>query len=397
MTKKQTLLLCIATAVVFAAVAAGITYFAINLHRQDDLYVAGENYNRLLEFFELDDVAELIEKNYYQEVDTDTLVEGSLEGVMEHLGDGYSRFYDERYFQYFDENTEGSYIAQGMLVDQDDKTGYILVKRVFPDTPAYEQNIVAGNYITAIDGMSTQKMDAESAVSCLRGKNGMEVKLDILAGDTPISLSFVRKATDTQVVFTDMLSAQVGYIDIVEFSGNSVSDFKKAIKTMENENAKAIVIDIRNTPGGYISQASNVADLLLDEGDIYTTKGKNNTVFTISAKKGQETTLPIVLLVDGETKGVAEVFAAALQENGAATVVGEQTYGKGVVMSILQIPNSGNGVRMVTGFYYTPKGNALNEKGVTPDILAESGSDSQDSESDAQLAAALKTAEDLLE
>jgi len=323
-------------------------------------------------------------------------VEGALEGIMEHLGDGYSRFYDERYFQYFDENTEGSYMAQGMLVDKDTETGYIIVKRVFPETPAYEQNIVAGNYITAIDGMDTLSMDAECAVSCLRGKNGVEIKLDILAGDSPIALTFTRKSTDTQVVFTDMLGDNVGYIDIVEFIGSSVDDFKKALDTMEKEGAKAIVLDIRNTPGGYISQASAVADLLLDGGDIYSTKGKDNAVFTISAKEGVETTLPMILLVNNETKGVAEVFAAALQENGAAEVIGEQTYGKGVVMSTLQVPNSGDGLRMVTAFYYSPKGNAINEKGVTPDIPVEMTEAAETSDGDPQLQKAIEMLQEKL-
>ena len=392
MTKKQILLLCIVTAVVFAGIAAAATYFAIDLRHQDDINIAGEKYQRLLEFFEIDHVSEMVGQSYYAEVETDQLVEGALEGVMENLGDGYSRFYDERYFQYFDENTEGSYMAQGMLVDKDAETGYIVVERVFPDTPAYEQNIVAGNYITAIDGMDTLSMDAECAVSCLRGKNGVEISLDILAGETPISLTFTRKSTDTQVVFTDMLGDNVGYIDIVEFSGSSVNDFKKAIDTMEKEGAKAIVLDIRNTPGGYISQASAVADLLLEEGNIYSTKGRDNAVFTVSAKEGVETALPMVLLVNGETKGVAEVFAAALQDNGAAQVVGEQTFGKGVVMSTLRVPNSGDGVRMVTAFYYSPKGNAINEKGVTPDEIVAMTANAETSDQDPQLQKAIELA-----
>lgn len=394
MTKKQILLLCIATAVVFAGISAAITYFAFHLRQQDDIYVAGEKYERLLEFFEIDSISDLVEQYHIEEVETDRLVEGALEGVLEHLGDDYSRFYDERYFQYFDENTEGSYIAQGMLVDKDAETGYIIVNRVFPDTPAYEQNIVAGNYITAIDGMDTQRMDAECAVSCLRGKNGMEITLDILAGNTPISLTFTRKSTNSQVVFTDMLGDHIGYIDIVEFSGSSVSDFKSALSTMEKEGATAIILDIRNVPGGYISQASAIADLLLDSGDIYTTKGKDGAVFTISAKKGVETSLPLILLVNQETKGVAEVFAAALQENGAAKVIGTQTYGKGTVMSMFQVPNSGDGIRLVTAYYYSPNGNAIDKQGITPDEIVEMSEIAEDPETDLQLQKALSLLQD---
>ncbi len=393
MTKKTTVLLCICTAVIFAVIAAGGTYFIMKQAQKDDLYVAGESYSRLMEFFELDDVSELIDKNYHREVETDQLLEGALEGVIENLGDGYSRFYPERYFQYFDENTEGSYLAQGMLVDKDSETGYIIVNRVFADTPAFEQNIVAGNYITAIDGMDTREMDAESAVSCLRGKNGVDITLDVLAGDSAIQLTFVRKSTNTQVVFSDMLESGVGYIDIMEFSGSAESDFKKALKTMENEEARAIIIDIRNVPGGYISQASAIADMLIESGDIYTTKGRDNAVFTISAKSGTETNLPIYLLVNEETKGVAEVFAAALHENGIAKVIGMQTYGKGVVMATLQVPNSGDGVRIVTAFYHSPKGNPINEMGVTPDeIVEDAETTEEDQQNDPQLDKALEMA-----
>ena len=361
--------------------------------QKDDLYVAGEGYSRLMEFFELDDISGLIDKSYYREVELEQLLEGALEGVIENLGDGYSRFYPEKYFQYFDENTEGSYIAQGMLVDKDDETGYVIVNHVFADTPAFEQNIVAGNYITAIDGMDTRDMDAESAVSCLRGKNGVDITLDVLAGDSDIQLTFVRKSANTQVVFSDMLENGVGYIDIMEFSGSSESDFKKALKTMTDENAQAIIIDIRNVPGGYISQASAVADMLIESGDIYTTKGRDNSVFTISAKSGTETTLPIYLIVNEETKGVAEVFAAALKENGVAKVIGTQTYGKGVVMATLQVPNSGDGVRIVSAFYLSPKGNSINETGVMPDEIVETeGIVSEDQQSDVQLEKALEMA-----
>jgi carboxyl-terminal processing protease len=241
--------------------------------------------------------------------------------------------------------------------------------------------------------MDTREMDAESAVSCLRGKNGVDITLDVLAGDSAIQLTFVRKSVNTQVVFSDMLESGVGYIDIMEFSGSAESNFRKELKTMADEDARAIIIDIRNVPGGYISQASAIADMLIESGDIYTTKGRDNAVFTISAKNGRETELPIYLLVNEDTKGVAEVFAAALKENGIAKVIGTQTYGKGVVMSTLQVPNSGDGVRLVTAFYYSPKGNPINGAGVTPDeVVADAAASDEEQHSDPQLDKALEIA-----
>ena len=181
MNKTRIIILCIVIAFVFAAGAAVTTYLVIKNTSDDEMYVEGERYNRLLKFFELDDIADMIDEYYYKELETDTLISGALKGFVEELNDGYSCFYPEEYFKYFDENTEGSYMGQGMLVDKDDNTGYIIVKRVFADTPAYEQNISAGNLITAIDGMDTSLMDTESAVSCLRGTDGTDITLSILA------------------------------------------------------------------------------------------------------------------------------------------------------------------------------------------------------------------------
>ena len=391
MNKKQIIALCAAIAFVFAACAAVTTFLIMRNSNKDEIYVAGDRYERLLKFFELDDIADLVDEHYYKEMESDELVRGALEGFLSELGDGYSKFYPEEYFKYFDENTEGSYMGQGMLVDKDDKTGYIIVKRVFADTPAYEQNISAGNMIKAIDGLDTSLMDAESAVSCLRGADGTDITLTVLAGETEMEVKFIRKNPKSQVVFSDMLENSIGYIDIAEFSGSSVSDFKNAVKTITDEGAKSVIIDIRDNPGGYISQAAEIADMLLSSGDIYYTLNRTGEKFVISADSSTDLSIPIAVLINEETKGVAEVFAAALKENNAATLVGTATYGKGVVLTTMQVPNTGDGIRLVTAHYYSPDGNPINKDGVTPNstvVPAESAGTS--AESDTQLQKAIE-------
>lgn len=391
MKKKQIIALCAAVAFMFAVGASVVTYLIMKHSNKDEIYVAGDRYNRLLKFFELDDIADLVDTNYYKESESDELVLGALKGFVNELGDGYSKFYPEEYFKYFDENTEGSYMGQGMLVDKDEETGYIRVNRVFADTPAHEQNISAGNLIKSIDGMDTSLMDAESAVSCLRGADGTDITLTVAAGQTEMEVKFIRKSPDSQVVFSDMLNNGIGYIDIAEFSGSSVSDFKNAVKTITDENAKAVIIDIRDNPGGYISQASEIADMLLSSGDIYYTINRTGEKFVISADEKTELSIPVAVLINGNTKGVAEVFAAALKENGAAKLVGTTTYGKGVVLSTFQVPNTGDGIRIVTAHYYSPNGNSINENGVTPDsTVAPSASADLSADNDAQLQKALE-------
>ncbi|MBQ4062630.1 MAG: S41 family peptidase [Christensenellaceae bacterium] len=390
MNKTRIIILCIVIAFVFAAGAAVTTYLVIKNTSDDEMYVEGERYNRLLKFFELDDIADMIDEYYYKELETDTLISGALKGFVEELNDGYSCFYPEEYFKYFDENTEGSYMGQGMLVDKDDNTGYIIVKRVFADTPAYEQNISAGNLITAIDGMDTSLMDTESAVSCLRGTDGTDITLSILAGNKEMEVSFIRKTPNTQVVFSDILENSIGYIDIAEFSGSSVSDFEKAVKTITDEGAKAVIIDIRDNPGGYISQASEIADKFLSSGDIYYTLNRTNEKFVISADEKCDVSLPVVVLVNENTKGAAEVFAAALKDNGAATLVGTTTNGKGAVLTTMQIPNTGDGLRLVSAYYYTPNGEAINKIGVAPHEKVFMDENLGDAQSDTQLQKAIE-------
>ncbi len=390
MGRTQKIIICVLIAVVFAAGGAVTTYLIMQHGSENELFVAGNRYERLMKFFELDDIADLIDEHYYKEVHTDELIDGALTGFIEDLGDGYSKYYPEEYFKYFDVNTEGSYIGQGMLISKDEDTGYVLVKRVFADTPADEQNIAPGNLIKSIDGMDTRLMDKESAVSCLRGGDGTEITLDISAGDRDMEIKFVRRTPNSQVVFSDVLDNGIGYIDIAEFSGSSVADFKEAVKTVMDENVKAVIIDLRDNPGGYISQAAEIADMLLDEGDICYTLNRTGERAVTSASAGKSLDIPIAVLINKDTEGAAEVFAAALKDNGAARLIGVTTRGKGVVLMTIQVPNSGDGIRLVTGHYYSPKGNPINEKGVSPDETVVMSGAVMSAEEDTQLQKAIE-------
>lgn len=391
MTAKRLIFLIVAIAITAAAGSAIITYQIAmsNARSVGEIYISGDEYNRLMKYFEMDDVQAGVQNAYYKDVDPDQMLIGGLKGMVEILGDGYSRFYDKDDYQYFDEKSEGSYIGLGMMLQKDEETGYAKVSQVFADTPAYENNILVGDILAEIDGKDTREIDIDNAVSRLRGQDGTEVTVKIVSSDKIMEKSLVRKPTNIQVVFADMLDETTGYIDVAEFSGKSTENFRAALETVIEEGAQSLVIDVRGTPGGYISQVADICDMLLSGGKICYTVGKKGEGNTWTASTQVLWDKPLVVLTDRQTQGVAEIFAAAIQGNGRGKVVGEKTVGKGVVISLVPIGNTGDGMKIVTGEYYSPKGERINGNGVTPDVEAEKN-DAGDEDSDAQLQAALQ-------
>ena len=351
------LLVVLVAAIVVASLVT--FYFTKKSIESGEIYLKGEEYNALMKYFELEDIRNIISENYIREVDEDTLVQGSLRGVVDSLDDGYSAFYSEEDYQNFDENSEGSFIALGMMLERDAATDYMRVTRVFADTPAYDANIVAGDLILSIDGSDTQYMEVQTALGRLRGIDGTKVTIRTRSGEKEMDLELVRKSVDMQVVFTNMVNEEIGYINVAEFSNSSIDEFQKALETMEDEKAK--------TPGGNISQACKVADSFLEAGEICSSMGRDKEATNWNSTDSVSWDKPVVIIVDRETAGVAEVFAAALQDRGRATILGEQTFGKAAVTSYYQVPSTGDMVKLVTAEYYLPSGAKLTGVGITPD------------------------------
>lgn len=380
-TKRIVLILCI-VAIISASSAVLLTYGAAyaSVRSEGEIYIKSDEYDKLMRFFELNSVEKRINESYYKDVDAETLIDGAFYGMVESMGDGYSRFYPEEDFKEFDEKSEGSYIGQGMMLEED-TSGFKRVVRVFPGTSADEANVLVGDLILAVDGRDTRKIDMDNTVSRLRGADGTTLTLKLLNSEgKKVDIELVRTSPEMQVVFTDMLDNEVGYVDIVEFSGSSVEDFKDALKFLESEGAKAAVIDLRGAPGGYISQAVEIADMLLPECKIAESRRKlNNERTEWKSDKNVLWTKPLCILTDEKTMGVAELFAAAMKENNRATLVGERTKGKGVTLSFFQIEQSGAGMKLVTGEYFSPMNNPICD-GVTPNVEVKPSSDKKDNQ-----------------
>ena len=264
-----------------------------------------------------------------------------------------------------------------MLIKKD-VNEYPVVMYVCADTPAYEAGISAGDSILAIDGDSTLNMDLDIVLGRIRGIDGTLVNLSILSGGEQSVRTLARKSPDIQLVFASMVNEKIGYINILEFSGDSVAQFDDAIKTLNKEKAEAAVIDLRGTLGGNISQAAEIADKLLDAGTITYTEGKNRKNNVWESNTAQSWTKPIVLLVDEDTAGVAEVFAAAIRDRQRGTILGCLTAGKAVVTSFFEIQATGDVIKLVTANYYSPNGVQIGNSGVVPDVYVVATSDTED-------------------
>ncbi len=380
MDKKKWIFLLAAACLTTVIVASVLTYFIVtNRIDTGEIYLKTETYDELLQYFELEKMEEIIGRYYIREADADALLVGTLKGMVEGLGDGYSQFYTEEEYQFFDENSEGSCISEGMLLKIDAVSGYPVVKNVFADTPAYEAGIGVGDYVVAIDGIDTYSMDLDVVLGRIRGIDGTFVELRVQSGDMEDVLTLVRKSPDIQLVFASMVNAKIGYINIVEFSGSSVEEFDSALETVSKEGAEAIVIDLRGTLGGNISQAVEIADKLLDAGTIAYTENKEGTGLVWESDAEELWEKPLVLLVDGDTSGVAEVFAAAIQGRQRGQIVGTtNTAGKAAVTSYFEIQSTGDVIKLLTAEYFSPGGIQIDEEGVLPDVYAEKTSDTED-------------------
>ena len=387
MERKKVIYLVIIAVISAALIASLLTYyFTTKSIERGELYLKGQSYEELMKYFELEKVKSMIDEYYIRDVQAEELLNGSLSGMVEHLGDGHSAFYTEEDYRYFDEKSAGSYIGLGMLLRKS-WSDYPVVRQVFPGTPAYDAGIAAGDRILSVDEKDTRDMDIDGVLGRIRGIEGTKAKIMLQSGGETREVELPRKVTEMQMVMTDMINAKVGYVNIVEFSGSAVDDFKKAIASMESEGAQAMVIDLRGNQGGNISQAMEIADLLLDEGQIAYVMGKEKASITWKSSKNVEYDKPIIILTDEQTEGVSEVFAAALQERGRAQILGKKTMGRAVMTSFFEVPSTGNVVKLVTGRYCTASGAQVDGNGVAPD------EEYQDAEAEAEGTILTKAAE----
>ena len=315
------------------------------------------------------EVLRQIEKNYVEPQDSKELIYGAIKGMVQNL-DPHSSFMTKEEHQELLIETKGSFSGVGIEISIRDN--FLTVVSPIEGTPAYDAGIMPGDKIIKIDDTSAVDISLPEAVKIIRGPKGTEVRLTVLreGEEKPLTFSITRDVIPLKSVKNYLLTPEIGYIRVSSFQSNTERDLALALKETEREGTlKGLILDLRNNPGGLLSQAVNVSDLFLDSGLIVGTKGRHSSQsMEASAHKNDVSrNYPIIVLVNGGSASAAEIVAGALQDNKRALVLGTKTFGKGSVQTILPL-SDGSGLRLTTARYYTPSGRSIQLSGIVPDI-----------------------------
>ena len=341
------------------------------------------------------EVLENIKKEYVDDIDQSEVMDSAINGVLQSL-DPYSAYMSPELFKEMQTDTRGEFGGLGIEIGME--AGVVKVISPIDGTPAQKVGIKAGDYIVKIGKEQVQGKSLMEAVKLMRGPIGTEINLTIRRKNVkkPLEFKITRKIIEVKSVNSQIISEKknIGYVRLKSFNENSDNQFLKSLKEFEkNKKIKGYVIDLRNNPGGLLTQAINITDFFLDDGEIVSTKGRKiSETRKFFARKGDEIKgKPIVVLINNGSASAAEILAGALKDHKRAIILGENSYGKGSVQSIIPLRNGG-GMRLTISKYYLPSGKSISEVGVTPDILVEEvGEDFKiNSEKDNQLNYAIK-------
>ena len=324
------------------------------------------------------EVLENIKKEYVDEIDQAEVMDSAINGVLQSL-DPYSAYMSPELFKEMQTDTRGEFGGLGIEIGME--AGVVKVISPIDDTPAARAGIKAGDYIVKINKEQVQGKSLLEAVKLMRGPVGTSINLTIRRKNVkkPIEFTITRKIIEVQSVSSKVTGDQenLGYIRLKSFNENSDKQFLKSVKDFEkNPKIKGYILDLRNNPGGLLTQAINITDFFLDDGEIVSTKGRKvSETRKFFARRGDEVKgKPIVVLINNGSASASEIFAGALKDHKRAIILGENSYGKGSVQSIIPLKNGG-GMRLTISKYYLPSGKSISEVGITPDILVEAEGD----------------------
>ncbi len=369
---------------------------------QDRRWVSDEEYAVLQRYKRLDEVRQTLMSDYYEDLDEDALLLGAIRGMTGSIGDPYTFYYTPEELVRANENNEGIYRGIGVLL-QNTADGQIKIVRVYPDTPAEAAGLLVGDCIVAADGVEVSGADGRSyneAVNRIRGTDGSEVTLTVLRGEDALDIPVTRGDVSISYASYQLLPGDIGYVSITQFTGNASAVFHEAVEHFRQADARGMIIDLRNNPGGLLDQVVNIADELLPTGVIVYIREKDGNRQDFYSDEAMYDA-PLVVLVNDMSASASEILASAVQAFDRGTVVGVTTYGKGIVQSLITYHEDEAGIQLTTSSYYDALDRCPHKVGVKPDIEIAFEGDAipldPDPAADNQLAAAIDEVERLIE
>jgi len=303
---------------------------------------------------------------YLDEIDDKQLEDYLYYGLVAGLGDPYAAYYNEEETQSMMDSSSGNYCGIGAVFSQNLVTGIITVSRVYEGCPSYEAGILPEDILYMVEGEDVTGQDLTNVVTKIKGEEGTEVTISMLRGEEILDFTMKRQMIEVPTIEHEMLENQVGYILITEFDGVTAQQFSVALKELQENGMEGLIIDLRNNGGGSLDAVCEIADELLPEGLIvYTEYNDGERIDRNSDAACVD--VPMTVLINGASASASEILSGALQDHGAATIVGTQSYGKGIVQSVLDLQD-GTALKLTSAKYYTPNGNNIHGVGITPDV-----------------------------
>lgn len=316
---------------------------------------------------------EMINEKFLDVNDADVDLElGIYKGVMESLKDPYSEYYSEEEFKALNEQTAGEFGGIGVEVTLNEN-GLIEIVSPIKGTPGEKAGLRTGDIITHIEGEAVNGYSLNQAVTLMRGEPNTDVNITILRGtgknQEVKDFKITRAIIEVESVHSQMLDNNIGYVLLTGFQERTAKDFKTAVDSLISKGAKSLILDLRNNPGGLLDQTVEIADYLMDESTVISVRYKNDKNNEDIRVKDGKIDIPMVTLINGGSASASEVLSGALQDNKRSLIVGELSFGKGIIQQIYPVNNNGKkeGVKLTVAEFYTPNGNQIHKVGISPD------------------------------
>lgn len=327
-------------------------------------------YEGLKRFQKLSDMLDTVNQNYYIDFDQEKLLTEAARGLLYGLADPYSFYYSPEEYKRMWEEDEGKYAGVGIQILTSSETLLCTVSRVFKDSPAQAAGIHKGDTLLQVEDLAVNAYSLQEAVDIMRGTVGEPVSIKVQRGEEVLDFTVKRAQIKVNWVEYAMLENNIGYISLYEFAGDCSIAFADALNALTDQGAAGIILDLRDNPGGWVDDAVRIADMFLDEGVIYYLEYRNGEREYVHTKSGAVDT-KLVVLVNENSASASEVMTGALQDRGRATIVGTQSFGKGVVQYVVPVSEDGSGMQFTAAQYFTPDGNKVHGVGITPDVVSE--------------------------
>ena len=342
--------------------------------------ISGSDYDGLVDiarkYAKADSLKDYIDERFYQPVPEEDLTEGMYYGMFEALDDRYSAYMNSSEYEQLTISTTGDYSGVGITMSVTEDGRFVYAAALTEDAPAWDSGIMVGDIIWKVDGVEYSGSQLDICAANVRGEAGTKVVLTIVRGEQILDFTLTRARILSKTVSSRMLDGGIGYISISNFENPTYDDFMKALKEIEGQGARGLVIDLRDNGGGLVTSCIKVADELMDKGTVVYTEDRNGNRDYYTTEDGR-TKLPYVILINGYTASASEIMAAGIQDNGEGIIVGSKSYGKGIIQEVKALAD-GSAVKLTIMQYFSPNGSVIHKVGITPDYVVDLTEDCYD-------------------